>query len=764
MMTKKPHGIGVSKQRNQVSGVGTPVPETSDAHTVQMTARSMGLLEATSDAMVVVNQRGEIVMLTRRAEEEFGYRRDLLLGKQLEIIIPGGFSGRLIKEGGEALAQQICAGLHLTGRRKDGSEFPIEVTLCALANDEALLVIKSDGMSDAEKQLKQMESRYRRLLEAAPDAMVVVNQHGEIVLLNLRAEQVFGYSRDELLDKKLTKIIQGGLENALQAAGNPRASTVGNEVELTGLRKDGTEFPIEIMLRALDSVEGIVVVRDISVRKRTEHLKEEFVSTVSHELRTPLTSISASLGLLIGQGYGALPESAMRLITIAHTNSKRLVRLINDILDIEKLESGMLTFRMSQVAMDAIVAQAIVDTSGFAESHHVKISLHVASAGCDVNADPDRVIQVITNLLSNAIKFSPAGGEVVVVVEKLGTKVRVSVRDRGCGISVAFRPRVFEKFAQSDPSSSREFGGTGLGLSIVKQITERLGGNVGFEDAPGGGTVFFLDLPEWQHSMGGELDLEAEGGATPILLVEDDRDLAINIREQLRPGGFSVDFAHSAAVAIQRTLANSYAAILVDLQLPEINGLDLIHRLRSGMKDRYTPIIVIAGDPDRGRNDVRAFELNVLDWLRKPVDAERLILLLKSTIESRRPSHPRILHVDDDHDVQKLVAYALRSTGDVVSVDSLQSARRTLATSRIDLAIIDLSLGSASGLELLPDLRDDMGHAIPVIILSHQIPIHPCDVQIPNSFSKLSTSLESLIEAVRAQLQPPPISSNLEAL
>jgi DNA-binding response OmpR family regulator len=492
------------------------------------------------------------------------------------------------------------------------------------------------------------------------------------------------------------------------------------------------------------------VIVDTSERKRIDRLKDEFVSTVSHELRTPLTSISGSLGLLVGQCSGQLPQMAERLLTIAHTNSQRLVRLINDILDIEKLESGHVVFNLSQVDIRQLVEQAIEDNRGFAEGYGVHIRFDTESADCEVNADPDRLVQVITNLLSNAVKFSPADGEVLVAVEKTGNVIRISVRDHGSGVPADFKDHIFTKFAQAD------------GTSIVKQIVERLGGKVGFEDVAGGGTVFCVELPAWDGAAGREIDLEAEAGALRILLCEDDRDTATAVREGLRQAGFAVDFAYTMTAAIQRAAATSYAALLVDLQLPDGDGVSLILRLRAQVEYRNTPIIVTAGDPERGRNDVRSSRLNVLDWSTKPVDFEHVARILQSAIVSQPHERPRVLHVDDDHDVLAIVTHALRETADVVSVDSVERARHALAAERIDLAVLDILLGTDSSLDLLPDLHDNSGNTIPVIIFSTHGTGFPCSEQVEATFSKSSSSLESLVTTVRDRLARLPTRSALE--
>jgi signal transduction histidine kinase len=234
-------------------------------------------------------------------------------------------------------------------------------------------------------------------------------------------------------------------------------------------------------------------------RKRLERLKDEFVSTVSHELRTPLTSITGSLGLLMGKAAGILSAPATRLLEIAHNNSQRLVRLVNDILDMERLESGHAVFDFKRVDVRSLVEQMVESIRGYAEGHSVKVRIEAAAAVDDIRADTDRLAQVVTNLLSNAIKFSPPDAEVVVAVEKEPEVdvVRITVRDHGPGISVDFKSRVFERFAQGDATNARRKGGTGLGLSIAKQIIDRHGGNIGFADAPGGGTTFHVELPIW---------------------------------------------------------------------------------------------------------------------------------------------------------------------------------------------------------------------------------------------------------------------------
>ena len=226
-------------------------------------------------------------------------------------------------------------------------------------------------------------------------------------------------------------------------------------------------------------------------------MMDEFVANVSHELRTPLTSIAGSLGLLAGGATGQLPASAVRLVSIARSNAERLVRLVNDILDIGKIESGNMTFDFAPINLGVTARQAIDANQALAEAQKISIRLDVASPDCIVRADADRLIQIFTNLLSNAIKFSPEGGEVVVTVRQKDGMGCILVRDHGSGIPAAFRSRVFDKFAQAEIGNARQKTGSGLGLSIVAKIAKQHGGAVGFSDAPGGGMIFQVDIPVW---------------------------------------------------------------------------------------------------------------------------------------------------------------------------------------------------------------------------------------------------------------------------
>lgn len=711
------------------------------------------IFETSLDLILVVDRQGTFIQVSPSSATILGYQPEEMIGHvAAEFIHPDDLESTR-NEMRAARRGQHLRNFETRYVHKDGRVVSLSWTGVWSKPERQHFFI---GRNVTEEKVAQR--MFRLAVDSCPSGMVMIDAAGKIVLVNDQIEQLFGYGREELIGRLAEALVPGML--ALQDArprnfADPETHRMGVGRDLSGLHKDGTKFPAEVSINRIQIGEGLLVlgvIVDLSERRHTERLKDEFVSTVSHELRTPLTSISGSLGLLAGQVAGKLPETAARLLAIAYKNSQRLVRLINDILDIEKLESGQVVFNLGRLEVRELVEQAIEANRGFAEGYGVRVRLDAASAGGEVNADPDRLAQVITNLLSNAIKFSPPGEEVLVAVEKDGDVVRMSVRDHGPGIPADFKPHIFEKFAQADATNSRQKGGTGLGLSIVKQIVERLGGDVGFDEAPGGGTIFRVELPAWDHAAGREIDLEAEPGAARLLLCEDDRETAIAMRERLRQAGFAADFAYTAAAAVMRAEETHYFAILVDLRLPDGDGIGLILRLRAQAQYRDTPIIVISGDSSRGRDDARSSRLNVLDWLNKPVDFEHLVRTLRMSIAREQGGSLRILHVDDDHDVLAAVAQALSTTADVVSVDSIEAARHALAADRIDLAVLDISLNPGSGLDLLPDLRDSRGDAIPVIIFSAQGAGLACDEQIQAAVAKSHASLENLVATVRDRL------------
>lgn len=372
------------------------------------------------------------------------------------------------------------------------------LALCGLLG--AFLLIVTGRTSHIEQLVEQRTVELSAILDHAAEAIVTFNTDGAIERANPATAKLFDYPLEKLLEHHVTDLIP-------QIDWN-RISTTERRNEINGYRQDGSPLTLEMTLSRTD-VRGRIfftcMLHDISSRKKAERLKNEFVSTVSHELRTPLTSISGSLGLIAGGIVGDVSDDVLELVNIAQDNAGRLTLLVNDILDIEKLESGKLDVVCSDQDLVAIVQQALVQNRGYANRYGIDVALdetRLPGQTIVVNVDASRILQVLANLLSNAIKFSPSNGKVEVSVELVDAGARVSVRDRGPGIPDDFRERIFEKFAQADGGDTRKRGGTGLGLSISKAIVERFGGTIGFDSTLGGGSTFYFVLPVTRMDVG----------------------------------------------------------------------------------------------------------------------------------------------------------------------------------------------------------------------------------------------------------------------
>lgn len=656
-----------------------------------------------------------------------------------------------------------------------GGDEPLKSeTVSALARDPAPLPI---------------DILQKAILNSANFAIIATDAAGVIRVFNSGAERLFGYAATDVVgtmvptdlhdpQQMIARADQLSAEFATTVAPDfgsliyKASRGIEDHYDLDCVRKDGRRFPVHTIITALRDDDNAIIgylnvctddsarIAAIAADKEKHRLKDEFVATVSHELRTPLTSIAGALGLLIGNAAGKLPESANHLLTVAYTNSQRLVRLLNDILDIEKMESGKAVFDLKRVEVRSLIERTIEDNQGFAEGHDVRLRLDAAAEAIDVRADSDRLVQAITNLISNAVKFSPRGEEVVVAVEKRNDVVRVSVRDHGPGVPEDFRHRIFEKFAQADGTNACQKGGTGLGLSIVKQIVDRLDGKVGFDDAPGGGAIFYVDLPNWERAVKLQSRLTWKARLR-ILLCEDDPAAAIVLVDRLGQEGFLTDIALTANEAVGRVAATSYAAILVDLQRPEGDGIDLIRRLRAQPQIYNTLMVVLSADLGSVRDKQRpATILNIVDWLDAPIEIARLVRVFDRPGAANGKTPKRVLHVESDPELLRAVSTALAAKVEVMSVDSIDAARRALAANRFDVAVLDIALALGSGFELLHELRDSEGDAIPLIVFSPLDANSGLAAQVRSALIKSRTSIEDLITMLKKRLTGNPVPSN----
>ncbi|MEO8203340.1 MAG: PAS domain-containing sensor histidine kinase [Betaproteobacteria bacterium] len=359
---------------------------------------------------------------------------------------------------------------------------------------------------ELEEVRRQVEASGRKLAlfaERAPIAVLELDAEGRIHEVNRQAENLFGYPAGELVETGASVKILMQPEFKAEFDVRWRALIEAREpvagLRISSPRRDGIEVVCEWTITPLVNPDGTIISiiaqgRDITQELEADRVKQEFTSTLSHELRTPLTSIIGSLQLVNSGVLGEQNEDQAELTQVAERNGQRLLDLINDILDIEKIESGKLTLFSEPMAMEELVTESIKLNQGFADRYEVKLAIHGVK-DVVVNADRKRLLQVMTNLISNAAKFSPKGGSVDIEMQVDDGKVLVCVADRGNGIPENFRGRIFGRFAQADSADTRAKGGTGLGLAICKRLVELMGGTIGFREREGGGTVFWFELP-----------------------------------------------------------------------------------------------------------------------------------------------------------------------------------------------------------------------------------------------------------------------------
>ncbi|MGQ2979559.1 MAG: PAS domain S-box protein [Polaromonas sp.] len=621
------------------------------------------------------------------------------------------------------------------------------------------------AMRQVQEALRASESQLRDITDTVP-AFIAYVDAGQVFRFHNRAyAEGLGLPRDRINGRTMREVL--GEEGYALARPWVEEVLSGYPVVFERHRQtpqgDMRDYIVNYFPRYSDDVDGRVIgfyslANDVTEFKRIDRMKTEFVSTVSHELRTPLTSIRGSLGLISGGVAGALPDAAKNLIAIASNNCERLIRLINDILDIEKIESGKIGLNVQPIDMGPLLAQVLAANSHYSTAHQVPLALEMPDGTLLVRGDSDRLVQVITNLLSNAMKFSPPGMPVeVVLLRGAAARVRVEVRDRGPGIPEEFRKRIFQKFSQADASDTRAKGGTGLGLNISRAIVERLGGSIGFSTEAGAGTTFFFELPEWKEpamapaSATAPVAAPSGGVARPrVLVCEDDPDIARLIVLMLDRGGFDADEAHNAAQAQARLALRAYAAMTVDLSLPDADGLTLIRTLRSQAATRDLPIVVVSASAAEGALQFNNQLLSVSDWLEKPIDQNLLIVGLRRAIAGAG-SKPRILHVEDDLDIQRIAATIAQDFATFEFAATLAEARARLRQQHFDLVLLDLALGETSGWDLLADI-EAMTLPPPVVVFSAQDVDRQQHALVAAVLLKAQTTNEELLQTLQRVL------------
>ena len=743
------------------------------AYLVQSNDLNTNILASATYPIIAVDRNGLVMLFNRAAEEVLGYRAAELLGTPMPRLWHDREEiEQRAAELSEHLGKPVNPGPDVfitrprldgresrewTFRRKDGSSLPVNLTVTPLRASESgettgfLGVIEDITERKAQQiALKASEEKFRAAMEYAPIGMALVDPEGNFLRVNPALCRLLGYEPAELTTLDFQSIThpddkQTGQKFYRDTLAGKRT---GYRTEKRYLHKSGRIIWALLKVSLVRDHAGepryfIGQIVDITEQKEMERMKSEFVSIVSHELRTPLTSIRGALGLIAGTMAGELPGKANHLINIAHQSCERLILLINDILDMDKITSGQMRLAIRKQFLAPIIHKAVEDIGAYGDKYEVAISARQIDPSLLLEIDGDRLIQVLNNLLSNAVKFSEPGSEVTVIAGRHGDRARIAVADSGCGISEEFKPRIFERFSQADSSATRVRGGTGLGLHISKQIVEQMNGAIGFDTKTGQGTTFWMEFPLAEAPVG----LAGEQTEAPVLVCESDPAVADAVKAILEGAGFRAESARTAEHARELLDTRRYAAITLSLDLPEGGGIKFVHDLRQRARTAGIPVVVTSTSMDSGSGRLQGSAAGICNWLTKPVDSTNLIASLKSVVGDPG-SRPRILHVEDDRELFNLLAASLEGKVELESAESLAAADRLLSAHRYSLVILDIELPDGSGLSLLPRLTRDNGALVPVLILSASECPEQVRSQVAASFVKARMSEQQIVDAI----------------
>ena len=595
-----------------------------------------------------------------------------------------------------------------------------------------------------EAALRESEEKYRHIINAAADAIISLDEQGLVREFNDAAEQMFGFAKAEVLGKPLTPMMPPHLRD-VHTAGLQRYLTTGqrhlprwSNVELPGMTKDGREFPLEVsfsLLEAGDKKFLTGVLRDITERKRVEgellqaretaeaatQAKSAFLANMSHELRTPMNAIMGFTRLVMRRSQDLLPQRQYENLEKILISAEHLLTLINDILDLSKIEAGHMEIHPVSFQLETLVDVCLHTLEPMLQSERIQLRKEIDPDLSLLSTDRDKVQQILMNLLSNAVKFTPAGS-ITITAQQHDGEITIAVADTGIGIPAEALEHVFEEFRQVDSSTTRQYGGTGLGLSISRRLAQLLGGDITMQSVVGVGSTFTVTLPLHYAapsmathaaipSAHAELLTQREPDKV-ILVIDDDPDVIYLLQENLAEVGYHVIGATSGEEGFQQARTLRPFAIMLDILMPHKDGWQLLHALKSDATTQDIPIIVLSIVD----NKPLGYQLGAFDYLLKPFDRETILAALARI----PPQRGRLLVVDDDSQVVDLVRQLLEGEPyEVMAVADGQEALEAIQQQQPDIVLLDLLMPRLDGFAVIESLRQDPRHQqLPVIALT----------------------------------------------
>lgn len=618
--------------------------------------------------------------------------------------------------------------------------------------------------------LTVVNRRMEAVLDATDDGLALIDAAGYIVLVNRRFCEMMGQRRDSLLIHSVDDLHEQIEERFAQPEKMLRALTpntdplAGVVEDSVALAKEGSFFQLYTAPVRDDNREiagQIVALHDMTREKELDKMKTEFISVVSHELRTPLTSIKGYTDLLITGMAGEINDIQREFLGILQGSASRLGNLINDILDISRIESGRLEVKQDEIDYSKIVGDTLRLMKAAADDKDIMLDASLPEQWPTVRGDADKITQIVTNLLSNAIKYTPAGGFVKLMVEVTpDAGIVTCIMDSGIGISEEDQKKLFQKFFRADNSLTREAGGTGLGLVIVKNMVELLGGSIWLESEVGEGSKFYFSLPLWNHVAEAAVAAENRAASQPmtdrgigvVMVIDDDAFVRDQLQHTLHRRGYAVIPIDDIDDALPKARLNRPNVVLLDMMLPDMGSYTIIRSLHSNPYSRNVPIVAysLAGDPLHGQLALSAFS-----FMHKPIDAAALSSALKSHLSTTRA--PSILMIaseakPDDEEI-RTVARKLREDNVICfNAPSPVEAIGYVINEQVDAILIDIDRTSDSLLfELMRTLKAEEDIArIPIVIVTEDVAADAIHFHLGSNSMDATMAVEYLVEQVVA--------------
>ena len=660
-------------------------------------------MAVTAEGMIAVTPDRMIRVMNEEAAEMLGVARQDFVDTPLESL--------RVPELGQALDAALVEGAPVTWRFEYlGRDFA-----CSAApylDGEACGAVL--GLRD-ETEMMRVLRRSDAILSSAGDGLLVFDADERVAFVNPAAERLLGKDAETLIGQQCDPLSLLGLEPATEGVCDTGPQM--RELRIEEPEHRIMDVRVDPVLDDQGVCAGAVVsLHDVTAEREAMQMKNEFVSTVSHELRTPLTSIKGYIDLILENEAGEINEIQREFLSIVKENSDRLVELINDMLDISRIESGRIVLKIQPLDVAERIEGAANTFRAVADQQGRSINVDVPDDLPRVAGDPDRVGQVLINFISNAIKYSPAGGDVDVSASAGDGFARIAIRDHGIGIAEEDQARLFTKFYRVDSTLTREIGGTGLGLSICKSIIELLGGQVGADSVAGEGSTFWFTLPmaapELVRTPSLEAPLGSPGGR--VLVVDESEEAANLIETYLAKRGYDVVKAFSAEEAWDRALETQPRVVTLDVMLGEGAGFELLKHLKADPRTAEIPVVVLSIICDEGKSS----RLGATGYLEKPINKERLIEIVDGLVGS--VASPVALVVDDDRAIVDVLSRTLKQRGfAVMAAYDGKEAMVAVQGTRPHIILLDLRMPVMDGYEVLGALKSDPETAdIPVVIMS----------------------------------------------